>query len=109
MPKSKQDNTLPILTHILGLLTGFLGPLVILLASSKEDAKKHAKIVLNWQFSLLIYFIIAGILTLVLVGFFLFIALGIMNTIFSIIGAVKASEGEVWKYPLSIQFFKIKK
>jgi len=103
----KQNNTLSILTHLLGLLTGFLGPLIILLASSEKNVKKHAKAVLNWQFSLLIYFIISAILIIILIGVLGFIALSIMNLIFSIIGAVKASEGQVWKYPLSIRFFKV--
>ena len=103
---AKRDNTLPILTHILGLFTGFLGPLIILLASKDKNTKSHAKVVLNWQFSLLIYFAVSSILMLILIGFLGFIALGIMNTIFSIIGAVKASEKEIWKYPLSISFFK---
>jgi len=106
---AKQNNTLSILTHLLGLFTGFLGPLIVLLASENKQAKKHSKIVLNWQFSLLIYFAISGVLVLLFIGFFFFAALGIMNTIFSIIGAVRASEGQVWKYPLSIRFFKIKK
>lgn len=105
---SKQNNTLPILTHLLGLFTGFLGPLIILLISTEKKAKDHSKIVLNWQFSLIIYFIISAILMIILIGFLGFIALGVMNLIFSIIGTVKASEGKVWKYPLSIKFFKIK-
>ena len=40
---AKQNNTLPILTHLLGLLTGFLGPLILLLASENKQAKKHAR------------------------------------------------------------------
>ncbi len=103
----KQNNTLPILTHILGLFTGFLGPLIILLASGEEKAKKHAKVVLNWQFSLIIYFMASTILMIILIGFLGFVVFTILNTIFSIIGAVRASEGKIWKYPLSIKFFKV--
>lgn len=33
------------------------------------------------------------------------IAIAILDFIFTIIGAVKASNGEVWNYPLSIRFF----
>lgn len=36
------------------------------------------------------------------------IIIGILDFIFTIIGAVKASNGEVWNYPLSIRFFKTK-
>ncbi len=34
------------------------------------------------------------------------IAVGILDFVFTIIGAVKANHGEVWNYPLSIRFFK---
>lgn len=34
------------------------------------------------------------------------IAIGILDIIFTIIGAVKANDGQVWNYPLSIRFFK---
>jgi hypothetical protein len=37
----KQDTTLPVLTHILGLLTGFIGPLIILLAAQDKNSKNH--------------------------------------------------------------------
>ncbi len=36
------------------------------------------------------------------------IIIGILDFIFTILGAVKASNGEVWNYPLSIRFFKTK-
>lgn len=102
----KQDRTLSILAHILGLFTGFVGPLIILLASKDAETQKNSKIILNWQFSLLIYGVICTILVFILIGILGLIALGVLNTIFSIIGAVRASEGELWNYPLSIKFFK---
>jgi hypothetical protein len=39
----KKDKTLSILCHVLGLLTGFLGPLIILLVSEEENEKKTCK------------------------------------------------------------------
>jgi len=117
----KQDNTLPVLTHILGLLTSFIGPLIVLLATEDKNSKKHAKTALNWQFSIIIYFIalvvlsiISVILTVIYIGFFLiplvvlaFIALYVLDFVFCILAAVKAGEGKLWKYPFSIPFFKI--
>lgn len=104
----KKDKTLSILCHVLGLLTGFLGPLIILLVSEEKNEKKHAKIVLNWQFSYLIYLIASIFLMIILIGFLGLVVFSILNLIFSIIGAVKASEGKFWKYPISIPFFKVK-
>ena len=99
-----QDNSIKVLTHILGLLTGFLGPLIVLLATKEEDVKEHAKRALNWQISLAIYGIISFILILVFIGIFFLIVIFILDLIFSIVAAVKANDGELWDYPLAIKF-----
>jgi hypothetical protein len=102
-----KEKTLEILAHILGWLTGFIGPLIIFLTTKDAAVKKHAKNALNWQFSLLIYVLLSMLLTLLIVGFVLLIALSIMNIVFCIIAAVKAGEDELWEYPLSIKFFRV--
>jgi len=102
----QQERTLGILSHVLGLFTSFIGPLIIYLASEDKFSKDQAKEALNWQFSLIIYSIISAILMIILIGFLLIIALGIMNLVFSIIAAIKASEGKTYQYPLTIRFFK---
>jgi hypothetical protein len=106
MPK-KQDTTLPVLTHILGLFTGFLGPLIILLVTQDKNSKNHAKYALNWQFSLMIYFFVSIILAFVLIGFLFLFALFVLDLIFSIMAAVRAGDNKLWQYPLAIHFFKV--
>src|SRR3989338_11085306 len=96
----KEDTALPLLTHILGIFTGFIGALIILLVTNDEYAKKHARRALNWQLSLLIYYIISFILVLVLIGFVLIGILAILNIIFCIIAAVRASNNNLYDYPL---------
>ncbi len=114
MPKKSkklEKNILAIIAHVLGLLTGFIGPLIIYLVAEDDYAKKHSKIVLNWQFSIMIYAVAAILMIITIIGALIgipaLIALGVMNTIFSIIGIVKASENKLWGYPLSIPFFEI--
>ena len=65
----------------------------------------HFRNLMNWALSLLIYCICCIPLIFVLVGIPLLIALGICGFVFPIMAAVKASQGEVWRYPLSIRFF----
>ncbi|MFP4403524.1 MAG: DUF4870 domain-containing protein [Candidatus Woesearchaeota archaeon] len=101
-----KDNTLNIITHILGYFTNWIGPLIILLVTKEKDVKEHAKKALNWQISLIIYTIISFILVFVLIGFLLLFALAIMNIVFCIMAAVKASNNELWDYPLAIPFLK---
>ena len=41
-----------------------------------------------------------------LMGFLLLIIIGLRSVIFPIVGGIKANDGEVWKYPLSIRFLR---
>lgn len=66
----------------------------------------HGKESLNFQISIAIYTIISGILALVLIGILFLIALGIIWIVFVIIASVKTSEGEEYRYPLTIRFVK---
>lgn len=117
---ASDDRTLPILTHILGYLFGWLAPLIILLASEREDVKQHARRALNWQISYVVYMLVfvfallvsiplvaigVGIITLTF-AILLIVAVAICDLVFSIIAAVKASSDELYTYPLSIGFVR---
>ena len=52
---------------------------------------------------MLIYNLVAGILCLVLIGFVLLAILHILNVVFVIVAALKAGEGEMYRYPLTIR------
>jgi uncharacterized protein len=89
-------------------LSGLVLPIVIwqIKKTDLPGIDAHGKIVVNWIISEFIYVLVSGLLCFVLIGVpmvFVVLALGI---IFPIIGGVKANNGEVWKYPLSIPFFK---
>lgn len=66
----------------------------------------HGKMVVNWMISCTIYAIVSFILMFVLIGFLTIMAVGIMGIVFPIIGAIKANNGELWEYPLTIKFIK---
>ena len=102
-----KDNSLKVITHILGWFTGFIGPLIMFLVSTDKDVKKHAKMALNWQISVIIYVIVSILLMVIIIGFFTIAAVAVMNIIFCIMAAVKASDGKLWKYPMSIPFLKV--
>ncbi len=103
-----EDNTqtLNVLVHVLGIFTSWLGPLIIYLVGTEPSTKEHAKNALNWQISLLIYFFVSFILMFVLIGFLLIFILWILDLIFCIKGALKAKDGEMYTYPLTIRFLK---
>lgn len=85
-----------------------IGPLVIWLIKKEEHpfVEEQGRESLNFQISMTIYFIVAGILVFVLIGILLLIALAILNLVFVIIASIRASNGEPYRYPLTIQFIK---
>lgn len=101
-----------VVLHLMQYGNWFLPPagfiLVILIWMFKKDElpglDAHGRVVTNWMISSFLYAVAAGLLCLVLVGIPLAILLGVLVIVYPIIGAVKASQGEVWKYPLSIRF-----
>jgi hypothetical protein len=65
------------------------------------------KNVCNWIISELIYGAVGGVLCLACgIGLLILIPLGIIAIIFPIIGGIKANNGEVWTYPLSLNLIK---
>lgn len=100
------DRTLDWIAHVLGLLTGFIGPLILMLTTHEPSAKRHATEALNWQISMVLYMIASFMLIFFIVGFLLLFAIGIMDLVFCIIAAIKAAQGEDWKYPLTIRFVR---
>jgi len=85
-----------------------LGPLIIWLIKKDEFefVNEHGKEAVNFQISMIIYFIIAAILILVFIGFILLGILTILDIIFIIIASVKANNGEHYRYPITIRFIK---
>ena len=71
-----------------------------------EYVNSHGKEALNFQITMAIAFLVSFILMAVFIGFVLIFIVGIFWFVMSIIGAIKASGGEYYEYPLSIRFIK---
>ncbi|MEV4376455.1 DUF4870 domain-containing protein [Streptosporangium sp. NPDC049644] len=100
------DTTMAMLAHLLGLLTSFVGPLVLYLAKKDESpyVRDQAAEALNFQLTVLIAYFVCMILALVLIGFVLMLLLWIGSIIMTVIAAVAANRGENHRYPMSIRF-----
>jgi uncharacterized Tic20 family protein len=108
-----RDTSLETLCHLLGLafLTpipfgNLLAPLALWLW--KRDANPgvdlHGKEAVNFQISMSIYMLLAGLSMFIVVGFFLLPVVILTNVIFIVVASVKASRGELYRYPLAIRF-----
>jgi uncharacterized protein len=85
-----------------------LGPLIVWLAKRNDSPEidEHGKESLNFQISMLIYNVIAGVLCLVLIGFVILAILHILNLVLVIVASIQASDGKLYRYPLTIRLIK---
>jgi uncharacterized Tic20 family protein len=99
---------LSVLAGFIVPFAGLLAPIVIFILKKDEmpGIVPHGYVIFNWLISAFIYSIVCAILTIVVIGLLGFLVLAVLCIVFPIIGAIKASEGQVWPYPLSIKFFK---
>jgi uncharacterized Tic20 family protein len=93
----------------------FLGPLLVFLVKGNESpyVRQQAAESLNFQLSMIIYSVAGTVVSLLIaivtlgVGLILliplFLAFGLWWLILTIIGSVKASNGEMYRYPLTIR------
>ena len=117
-PTRSDSRTWAMVAHLSALAAAFvalafLGPLVVYLVKRDEDpfVREHAAEALNFQLSCLLYGVVGGIV-LVITIIFVFglllipvaILLAIAWLVLTIVGAIKAAQGESFRYPLTIRF-----
>jgi uncharacterized protein len=110
-PPEKPDRIWEIFCH-LSAIAGFLipfgnivGPLVIWLIKKNENpaVDAHGKESLNFQISMTIYTLLAGLTIFILIGFILVPILVVLNIVLVVMAAIKASNGEFYRYPITIR------
>ena len=111
---SKDERTWAMLCHFstyIGLIFPFgniIVPLIIWL-SKREDlplVEDQGREVLNFQISMTIYFIISGILCIILIGIPIVIGLIIFDFIITIVAAISANDGKYYRYPINLKLIK---
>ena len=113
-PMSQQDEktwaTLVHLAPFLAAVVGipFLGPLIVFLIFKDRGpfVRFHAAQALNFQIIITIAFWVFGLLSFVLIGIPFLILTAIAWVVFSIIAAIKANNGEWYRYPMTPELVK---
>jgi len=112
---TENERTWGMLAHLSALaglvlpLAGIvIGPLVVWLARRDESefVAGHAKEALNFNISVLLGALACMLLMLVFIGFLLGTALFIAWLVMTLIAAIKASEGHIYRYPFSLRLVK---
>ncbi len=110
----KQERMWAMFCHLgtfLGYLIPFaniITPLIIWLMKKDESSliDDQGKESLNFQISIMIYYIISLLLTLLIIGVLFLIGLVVFNLVVVIIAGIKANNGERYRYPITIRFIK---
>ncbi|MDY0908314.1 DUF4870 domain-containing protein [Microbacterium sp. CFBP9034] len=94
------------LINVGGLFFNFLPALIgyLVLKDRGPFVRAHTATALNFQLTLLIAYVVGGILSIVIIGFFIIFAAYILNIVLCIVAAVKANRGEWYQYPMAIRF-----
>jgi uncharacterized protein len=122
-PPSGEQQTWRVLAHVSAFIQflgipSVVGPLVIWLIKRDDNVvEPHARAALNFQLSILIYFVvggivaviaaitIAGIVVTVLIIIMLAILL-LLELVFALLASLAASRGELYVYPFSLNLIK---
>ncbi|MDP9791548.1 putative Tic20 family protein [Catenuloplanes nepalensis] len=107
---ANDDKTWVILSHIGGVLFGFLAPLIVLLVKGNESqiVRAHAVEALNFQITVGLAALVAVVLTACSFGFLFFLPLivWLAALIFGIMATIKVNDGEWYSYPMTWRVVK---
>ncbi|WP_116472374.1 DUF4870 domain-containing protein [Zobellella maritima] len=86
-------------------LGNIIAPLALWLMKKQESpyVDHHGREVLNFQITALIALVVCWLLAFVLIGFVLMVLLGALWLVFTLVGLVKASQGDYFRYPLTLR------
>ncbi|MDV7187155.1 helix-turn-helix domain-containing protein [Lutibacter sp. TH_r2] len=104
----KVDNQYLALVHLSGLLY-FIFPPILLWMYKKGQVKnldKHAKDVVNYQISVVIYLLVCIPLMLIVIGFFAMIFIATFSFVVIIMNSIKVLNGQDYKYKYSLKILK---
>ncbi|MDT3344919.1 DUF4870 domain-containing protein [Microbacterium aquilitoris] len=94
------------LTHVSGIFTGFIGPLIAYLVVRDRGpfVRAHTAGALNFQLTMLIAGVVGAVLSLIGIGLLILLAVYVLLIVIAIVGAVKANQGQWYNPPVTIRF-----
>ena len=105
---SKDARNMAMLAHLLGIFTFFVGALIIWLIKKDDDPfiDDQGKEALNFQITVGIIYVIGVVAWCLVIPPLIASATWIAAIVFSIIAAIKASEGKSYRYPFTLRLIK---
>ena len=105
---TSDERTMAMLAHLGGILFGFIPALVIYLIKGNESrfVKEESAEALNFQITVAIAYVAAGILIIALIGLLLLPIVWIGSVVLAIVGGLQANKGQSYRYPVNLRFVK---
>lgn len=102
---SNDDKNIATVTHLGGTVFSFIPSLIVWILKKDDSAyvADQAREALNFQISVLIAQLIAGILAVILIGFVFMAIIWFLNIVFCILAAMSSSRGEHYRYPFCLR------
>ena len=99
------DKNISVLTHLAGIFFSFVPALIVWLLKKDDSAfiGEQSREALNFQITIVIAYMVAGVLAWILVGLLFFPIIWLANLVFSLVAAIKVSQGEHYRYPFSLR------
>ena len=101
-PATQDEKTLAIVMHVFGLIgLAIIGPLIVWLMKKDQSPYLDAqgRELLNFQISYMVYAFVAFLSMFLFIGVILLPVVIIAALIFTIIGIVRSTEGQVYRFP----------
>ena len=105
-PLSPDDERLwSLLSHLSFFVLGIIVPLIVMLTlgTRSQYVRHHAVEALNFHITVWIASVVAALTIIIAIGVVLLPAVLIVGAVLTVLAAVQAYHGELYRYPLSIR------
>lgn len=105
MNPSNDDKNIATITHLGGTVFAFVPALIVWILKKDDSAyiANQSREALNFQITMVLAYMLAGVLSWILIGLIFFPVIWVVNIVFCIIAAISTSKGETYRYPLSLR------
>lgn len=107
-PANRDEHNLGTLAHLLALFTFFVGPLALWLVYRDRSPylERQSQEALNFQITVGIALFVSGLLVALFIGVILLPLVIGAHVVMTLLATIKASEGELYRYPFSLRLLK---
>lgn len=105
---SSDERTWSMFAHLGGIVLGFVAPLIVMLVQGERSpaVRRQSVEALNFQITVVIAYVVAFVLSLLLIGLLLLPLIWVATLVFCILAGMAANRGEDYRYPVSLRLVK---